>query len=236
MSELGLPMQISSFGGLTKAGNSQLLRHTDTSMLEIQFCIAADLIGFCKSIIGYPLLGLGKLIISACARFVPWGLWNERNRKRFDAKSEYEARVVEKVTGQISTWLLTKRHFCSFKGTIIQDNWSNLARMHIGTKVQVMKEWTPPETGYLKLNFDGSSFGNPGIVGFGSVISDSSGNQCFSFAGPLGISDSTSPELHGLLNGLRVFRDKRNGPIHIEGDSKVVFGWYQRNSPPPWRH
>ncbi|XP_068637268.1 uncharacterized protein [Aristolochia californica] len=152
--------------------------------------------------------------------FVPWGIWNERNRRRFEAKFESEKNVADKVMGQISTWLLTKKPFCSFKGTSIRESWSNLARMHLGTKIQVMKEWAPPEVGYLKLNFDGSSLGYPGIAGFGGGISDSFGNQWFSYAGPLGISDSTSAELHGLLNRLRIFKDKCSGPIHIEGDSK----------------
>ncbi|XP_068639159.1 uncharacterized protein [Aristolochia californica] len=192
---------------------------------DLQICISADLFSFSKSIYGYPFSGLGKMMLSACVSFVPWGIWNERNRRRFEAKFESEKNVVDKVMGQISTWLLTKKLFCSFKGTSIRENWSNLARMHLGTKIQVMKDWVPPEVGYLKLNFDGSSLGNPGIAGFGGVISDSFGNQWFSYAAPLGISDSTSAELHGLLNGLRTFKDKCSGPIHIEGDSKVVIGW-----------
>ncbi|XP_068649058.1 uncharacterized protein [Aristolochia californica] len=122
------------------------------------------------------------------------------------------------------------------QGTPIRENWRNLAMMHFGTKIPVLQERTPPEPSYLKLNFDGSSLGNPGISSFKGVISDHSSNQLFSYVGPLGISDSTSAELHGLLSGFRVFRDKCNDPLHIEGNSKVVIGWCENASPPPWRH
>ncbi|XP_068651654.1 uncharacterized protein [Aristolochia californica] len=198
--------------------------------------MGADLFSFSKSLMGTPMLSLGKMMLSACASFIPWGLWNERNRRRFDAKSESFDRVADRVVGQISTWLLTKKVFSPYLGSSIRENWRNLALMHIGKKPPVMKEWSPPDPSFLKLNFDGSSLGNPGISGFRGVISNHSGNQLFTYVGPLGISDSTSAELHGLFSGLRIFRDKCRGPLHIEGDSKVVIGWCENASSPPWRH
>ncbi|XP_068667615.1 uncharacterized protein [Aristolochia californica] len=167
--------------------------------LGLQLCMAVDLLTFSKSLMGTSMSSLGKMMLSACSSFIP-------------------------VVGHISTWLLTKKSFSPYLGSSIRENWRNLALIHIGKKSPVMQEWTPPTPGYLKLNFDGSSLSNPGISGYGGVISDHSGNQLFTYAGPFGISDSTTAELQALVSDLRVFKDRCSGPLQVEGDSKVVIG------------
>lgn len=42
-----------------------------------------------------------------------------------------------------------------------------------------MKEWEPPAEGLVKINFNGSSIGNPGLAGFGCVARDSHGRVLF---------------------------------------------------------
>lgn len=49
--------------------------------------------------------------------------------------------------------------------------------------------------GFLKLNFDGSSRGNPGLSGFGCVIRDHQGDNFCVIAGPLGHGDSIKAEV-----------------------------------------
>ena len=42
-------------------------------------------------------------------------------------------------------------------------------------KIQRVGKWLPPPIGFLKINTDGSSRGNPGSVGIGGIGRDSSG-------------------------------------------------------------
>lgn len=45
--------------------------------------------------------------------------------------------------------------------------------------------WQPPRKGFLKLNIDGASKGNPGTTGHGGVLRDEKGNISFIFHGHL---------------------------------------------------
>jgi hypothetical protein len=49
-----------------------------------------------------------------------------------------------------------------------------------------VKTWIPPQTGFLKLNFDGASKGNPGKAGEGGVIKDSGGEIIRMYAASIG--------------------------------------------------
>lgn len=55
---------------------------------------------------------------------------------------------------------------------------------------ELMKEWVPPPIGTLKLNFDGSSKGNPDPVGFGCIVCDELNQIMLVVSGPLGRCDS----------------------------------------------
>ncbi|XP_068639432.1 uncharacterized protein [Aristolochia californica] len=174
--------------------------------IGLQLCFPEDLSATCRMLVGTPISGIGKLMIFAISAFIPWGLWLERNHRRFNAKPSTQDRVIETISDSIATWLHSRKAFSPFSGTSIRDNWRSLAQLHLSSKPPVICEWTLPSAGVLKLNFDGSSL------------------------------DSTTVELQSVLNGLRVFRDHCSGPVLIEGDSKVVIGWCQHASTPPWRH
>ena len=70
-------------------------------------------------------------------------------------------------------------------------------------------EWTkyllrcPPPSGALKLNFDGSALGNPGLAGVGGVIRNEEGNTILSYSGPARICSINKAELLALKTGLR---------------------------------
>lgn len=82
--------------------------------------------------------------------------------------------------------------------------------------------WMPPPSGVCKLNFDGSSRGNPGLSGFGCVIRDSQVDIIKIVPGPLGIADSTKAEVIGLHLGLQEVRALNLNQTLVEGDSSVV--------------
>lgn len=58
------------------------------------------------------------------------------------------------------------------------------------------------------LNVDGSSFGNPGILGIAGFLRGHDGHWIASFMGHIGISDNLHDELLGLEHGLMLAWDK----------------------------
>lgn len=82
--------------------------------------------------------------------------------------------------------------------------------------------WNPPLDGVLKLNFDGSSWGNPGHAGFRCTVQDGSGKVIRVACDPVGICDSRKAECLRLLFGLRELKVLGLSVSMVEGDSKVV--------------
>ena len=52
---------------------------------------------------------------------------------------------------------------------------------HVKKKVQRMGKWLPPPDGFVKINMDGSSRGNPGSAGIGGIGRDYFGSVVFVF-------------------------------------------------------
>ncbi|XP_077215580.1 uncharacterized protein LOC143850200 [Tasmannia lanceolata] len=95
--------------------------------------------------------------------------------------------------------------------------------------------WEAPPEGFIKLNFDGSCFGNPGPAGIGGLSKDSRGGVSWAFAGPLGITDSSEAEVRAAYQGIkRLSVDSYHRKI-VEGGSSNVIGWLSGRVAPPWR-
>ncbi|KAL0427613.1 UNVERIFIED_CONTAM: putative ribonuclease H protein [Sesamum latifolium] len=62
--------------------------------------------------------------------------------------------------------------------------------------------WVPPVLGWIKLNSDGASKGNPGIAGGGGILRDNNGRGIFAFQLFFGTTTSTFAELAALVRGL----------------------------------
>lgn len=62
--------------------------------------------------------------------------------------------------------------------------------------------------GNVKINFDGASFGNTRLAGYGCVMCNSQGNIIMAKGGLIGQSDANHAELIGLLKGLRILKNK----------------------------
>lgn len=56
-------------------------------------------------------------------------------------------------------------------------------------------KWEPPPLNVIKINIDGSSFGNPDSSGFGGLLRDALGNWLLRYLGSCGFSTNTTAEL-----------------------------------------
>lgn len=64
--------------------------------------------------------------------------------------------------------------------------------------------WLPPLDLELKLNFNGSSLGNPRLAGIGGLVTNASGACITAYSRPIGFGDATLAETKALLVGLRL--------------------------------
>jgi hypothetical protein len=88
--------------------------------------------------------------------------------------------------------------------------------------------WTPPPTGFLKLNFDGATKGNPGMTRMGGVIRDSGGNIIRLFAGSMGKSTNNVAKFGAMELSLEILSCERMTNIIMEGDSTLVINMVKR--------
>lgn len=92
-----------------------------------------------------------------------------------------------------------------FKGLHISDflrDWYACITLNFPKHRAAIFEWYLPPNGVLKLNFDGSSFGNLWLAGSGCIICDCFCNVVCVVCGPIDICDSIKAEVLALLIGL----------------------------------
>nr|ABN09101.1 Ribonuclease H [Medicago truncatula] len=83
-----------------------------------------------------------------------------------------------------------------------------------------MIAWHPPTAPGLKINVDGSSFGNPGRAGFGGLIRNDVGGWIHGFSESCGRVSNLLVELYAILNGLQLAWDLGFRIITLEPDYK----------------
>ena len=93
--------------------------------------------------------------------------------------------------------------------------------------------WSRPPIGYVKLNIDGSSLGNPGHSGVGAVFRDSSGNILCGFSWFLGSRTNMEAEAMALLEGLLLSATFHS--LHVEMDSQVLLNMVNGDGGVTWR-
>lgn len=82
--------------------------------------------------------------------------------------------------------------------------------------------WLPPHDNVVKLNVDGSSFGNPGKFDFGGLFRNSHGEWLLGFAGSCGHSTIMNAKLLAIYHGLVLASTASYHNVICEIDSKVA--------------
>ncbi|XP_077214115.1 uncharacterized protein LOC143848958 [Tasmannia lanceolata] len=100
---------------------------------------------------------------------------------------------------------------------------------------RIVQRWEAPPIDMFKINFDGSSIGNPGPGGVGGLCRDACGEVVRAFSGPFGVCDASEAEVMAVYHGIkRLERDSMDSTI-VEGDSLNVIRWLKGLVLPPWR-
>jgi ribonuclease HI len=82
--------------------------------------------------------------------------------------------------------------------------------------------WNLPPEGYIKINVDGSSFGNPGNAGFGGLLRNDMGIWIQGFSGSCGRASNLLAELSAIWKGLQIAWDLGYRSIIMESDSRTA--------------
>ena len=85
--------------------------------------------------------------------------------------------------------------------------------------------WHASLNPYIKINTDGSSLGNPSIVGVGGILRDHLGQWIFGFSLHVGLATNNMVELATVRQGLAMAWTMGFKYIQLELDSKVVLTW-----------
>ena len=91
-----------------------------------------------------------------------------------------------------------------------------------GDRTEIMIGWTPPRVGWMKLNTDGASHGNPGLATAGGVLRNGDGEWCGGFVFNIGRCSAPLAELWGVYYGLVIAWEKGISRLEVEVDSKMV--------------
>jgi hypothetical protein len=119
--------------------------------------------------------------------FILWQLWKERNMRIFltthwDWKTIW-TQIHNNIRETISLQPWKEADLkCPPHEQSILDSWnvtlnpSLNKNPHCSQTKGSPSHWSPLPSGFIKLNFDGASKGNPGAAGFGVVFCNSQGN------------------------------------------------------------
>ncbi|KAK4397307.1 putative ribonuclease H protein [Sesamum angolense] len=88
-------------------------------------------------------------------------------------------------------------------------------------KIKVLKvNWDKPERGWVKINTDGASKGNPGISGAGGIVRNEEGVAILAFYEFIGQATNMFSEVFGLYKALQLCNSRGINKIWIEVDAK----------------
>ncbi|XP_041021291.1 uncharacterized protein K02A2.6-like [Juglans microcarpa x Juglans regia] len=134
-------------------------------------------------------------------------------RKFYPYLFGYDGKVssVESVWHVIIFWLRRIMHLIMQVSKISNQDVAILNKLEIPILAPKPKQvrverWSRPQDGWVKLNTDGSSLGNPGLAGAGGVLHDHN-------------------EMHSVLEGIRRCYHLGFSHVEIETDSQLLVNW-----------
>ncbi|XP_077232605.1 uncharacterized protein LOC143869951 [Tasmannia lanceolata] len=166
---------------------------------------------------------------------VPWWfIWKERNSRVFEGVAKSSFWIFIKIISAVISWARSLPLFHFVLAYDLWEGWQTICKEGI-SKVKIIQPWLPPPEGMIKLNFDGSSLGNPGDAGIGGLCRDSEGDVLWAFSGPIGVADSNEAEVRAVHCGIKSLDLSVLDKVIVEGDSSNIILWLLSAASPPWR-
>ena len=121
----------------------------------------------------------------------------------------------------------------------MKKHWPLLINPHFAYKkkndlARASCKWEPPPPGWMKLNFDGASRGNPGKAGIGCIIRDETGNWIAKRSKTLAMTSNNIAELKAAEEGINLSIKLKIKKLIIEGDSQIIINALRKGNTPNW--
>ncbi|XP_058099677.1 uncharacterized protein LOC131244026 [Magnolia sinica] len=152
--------------------------------------------------------------------FILWELWKSRNGTFYDEK----AITIQSVIAKVSWWLNTTRTV-DIKRRYVQ--------LHPPQQSVVL--WQKPPVGWVKVNVDGSSRGNPGFAGGGGICRNDKGEFIFGFAFGYSVILNIGAVVCAAHDGLLLCLEKGFSKIVVESDSDLVIKVFNKGANIGWQ-
>ncbi|OIS99333.1 putative ribonuclease h protein [Nicotiana attenuata] len=159
-------------------------------------------------------------------------IWNSRYASRFENIHMFERFIIQQVS-KYMTFLLniqfpkvTLPHPCHALCTAVET-----ARLVITSQ---SVRWYKPDDGWVKLNTDGCSKGNPGNSDGGGILRNSQGACIFAFADYYGTCSNNMAEAKAMLQGIKMCIASRYSNVIVEADSQLIVDMINNKMKVPW--
>ena len=143
-----------------------------------------------------------------------------------DLITKIEASIVETTNAYLRNIWLEEGSFLSWEGHM-KKLWPNLINpplfyMKNNKEARKNCRWQPPPIGWVKLNFDRDTCGNPGIAGIRCIINNEA--RCWIAKKAMSIKPTSNNlvEIESLYQGIHLCLKLNLTKVIIEGDTQIV--------------
>jgi len=177
-----------------------------------------------------------KHLINSAIAHIIWSIWIERNNRCFSSKhcsmsTLFHATLIEvKLSFDLSI----------VKGSTAMTDLKVARLFGIALKARRLTHtqevsWTPPPSGCIKLNCDGSSFGSPPSGAIGVVFRNSSSVCLGAFAQNIGHATPLEAEFNACMYALEKAASLHLQHVYVETDLLRVVQAFNTQNGVPWR-
>ncbi|XP_019163505.1 PREDICTED: uncharacterized protein LOC109159849 [Ipomoea nil] len=134
--------------------------------------------------------------------YVLWNIWKARNNVTFNNQITPSPVIIKRACSEASE---ASQSLASRKGPLPAS--------------QIWVHWSPPQSGFIKLNSDGARKALSGLASAGGILRDQQGNWLAGFITKIGVTNSFIAELWGIREGLRLAKNRGYDKLIAETDS-----------------
>ncbi|XP_042481160.1 uncharacterized protein LOC122061743 [Macadamia integrifolia] len=153
---------------------------------------------------------------------VPSVIWQERNARIFEGVSKSSRHCFAMIKSEISLQMTAATGSPLSFSSLLCAKRLGISRVRYKPREVMEIFWCPPQRGWVKLNSDGCSLGNPGKAGAGGVFRNENSEILQSFRTFLGVHTNFEAEMIAVITGLEFARDMGITHLWIECDSVAV--------------
>ncbi|XP_019248338.1 PREDICTED: uncharacterized protein LOC109227594 [Nicotiana attenuata] len=172
-----------------------------------------------------------KPVMQALPSCIVWELWKRRNSLKYG-----EVVSVSRVIHQASTTLQSLVKLRK-PGLRVPHRWHLLLSTleNYTSRLRFDKvTWEFPIEGWLKVNTDGASRGNPGRSSIGFCIRDDMGDVRYAVGKEISEGSNNEAEAVAILEALRFCKSQQYSKIWLQTDSLVLKNVIEGTWDPPW--